>query len=583
MAKCDLLLVKVWNTACGSAIQMCNNAGCNSDSPIAEIELLVGRDLEAFGDSLQWPSLASMPHLKQIEDRRDMLMDRRALDRLAVARGGAVQRAGGDGGDAAGAGNFQTLPAAPAGEASSASSGLAFRAGKHGTTVSTSDSHMELVFRLSETTRVALVGKNPVGAGRAQYCRICQTHGSVHGKTGSHECNKANSQLQDGTVRSNLHEPIPVGTVVSREFLAMMACQYGGIHSGPYYPTAEDRHAAHNSFIRGPATVKCGGGTVGSPSMRDEHPILPLERTADGGLGRMMSANGMKPGDVYRSDERGLEEVVSDEVDASWVFSDHSLAVPNGPGVARALSTRDAGALVVRHEVLRRIVESSVAFDEQKNVRLVVQNPMAHVLEAVLKERGALCPYPVSRLTAGDLEEAHRVTLQALAADGETRRVRSASGQAASGMAHGAHQGDEAAGVAGEWRSGGIGHAELAGAFTRTYLTAIRSSFTYSLETGSSIVWSGTGADLGDAAHWAAPAQSAGAPVVGSRAVSNACVYNVLAKIMRTHGEQAVAATAAGAQPPPWAVQAAPRAISSPSSTQAPRLCSPPPVPLRRR
>ena len=319
VAKCDLLLVKVWNTTCGSAVQMRNNAGCDSDSPITEIEQLVGRDIEAFGwrESLQWSSLASMPHLKQIEDRRDMLMDRRALDRLAVARGGPVQRAGGGGDDAAGAGNFQALPAAPLGEAPPASSGLAFRAGKHGITVATNDLHMELVFRLPATTRDALVGKNPVGAGGLQYCRICQTHGSVHGKAGGHKCNKANSQLQDGTVRTNLHDPIPVGTVVSREFLAMMACMYGGIHSGPYYQTAEDRQAAHNSFMRGQAAVKCGGGALGPPNMRDEHPVLPLERTADGGLGRMMSANGMKPGDVYRSDERGLEEVVSDEVDAS--------------------------------------------------------------------------------------------------------------------------------------------------------------------------------------------------------------------------------------------------------------------------
>ena len=68
MAKCDLLFVKVWNTTCGSAIQMRNNAGCDSDSPITEIELLVGRDLEAFGDSLAWPNIRSMPLLKQIED-----------------------------------------------------------------------------------------------------------------------------------------------------------------------------------------------------------------------------------------------------------------------------------------------------------------------------------------------------------------------------------------------------------------------------------------------------------------------------------------------------------------------------------
>ena len=253
--------------------------------------------------------------------------------------------------------------------------------------------------------------------------------------------------------------------------------------------------------MSGPATAKCGGGALGPPCVRDEHPILPLERTADGGLGRMMSANGMKPGDEYRNDERGLEEVVSDEVDASWVFSDHSIAVPDGPGVARSLSTRDADALVVRREVLRRIVESRVAFDEQKDVRLVVQNSMAHVLEAVLKERGSLFPYPASRLTAGDLEEAHRVTLQALAVDGATRRVRSASGQAATGMAHGAHQGDDAAGVAGERRSGSTGHEAVAGAFTRTYLTVMRSSFTYSLDTGSNNAWSGTGADLGDTVH----------------------------------------------------------------------------------
>ena len=184
---------------------MRNNARCDSDSTIAEIELLVGHDLAAFGDSLQWPSLPSIPLLKKIEDRRGMLMDRRALDRLNVPRNGAVQRAGGDGDDHAG--NFQALPAAPAG--SPAPSGLAFRAGKHGTTVSTSDPHMELMFRLPDSTRAALIGKNPVGAGGAQYCHICQTHGSVHGKAGSHKCNKANSQLQDGTVRSNLHDPVP--------------------------------------------------------------------------------------------------------------------------------------------------------------------------------------------------------------------------------------------------------------------------------------------------------------------------------------------------------------------------------------
>ena len=182
---------------------------------------------------------------------------------------------------------------------------------------------------------------------------------------------------------------------------------------------------------------------------------------------------------------------------------------------------------------------------------------MAHVLEAVLKERGALCPCPASRPTAGDLEEAPQVALQALAADGATRRVRSASGQATAGMAYGAHQGDDAAGVAGERRSGSAGHEAPAGAFTRTCLTVMRSSFTYSLDTGSSSVWSGAGADLGDTVHWAAPAQSAGAPAVGPLAVSNACVYNVLAKIVRTQGERAVAATAAGAQPPPWAVRAA--------------------------
>ena len=111
--------------------------------------------------------------------------------------------------------------------------------------------------------------------------------------------------------------------------------------------------------------------------------------------------------------------------------------------------------------------------------------------------------------------------------------------------------------MAGERRSGNAGHEELAGALTRTYLTAMRSSFTYSLDTGSGNVWSGAGADLGDTVHWAAPAQSTGAPAVGSLAVSNACVYNVLAKIVRTQGERAVAATAAGAQPPPWAVRAA--------------------------
>ena len=69
--------------------------------------------------------------------------------------------------------------------------------------------------------------------------------------------------------------------------------------------------------MSGPDTVKCGSGAIGPAGVRDEHPILPLERTADGGLGRLMSADGMKPGDEYRNDERGLEEAVSDEVDAS--------------------------------------------------------------------------------------------------------------------------------------------------------------------------------------------------------------------------------------------------------------------------
>ena len=139
---------------------------------------------------------------------------------------------------------FQQGDVAPAG--SPAPSGLAFRVGKHGTTVSTRDPHLELVFRLPDATRTALIGKNPVGADGTPYCRICQTHGSVHGKVGSHKCPKTNRQLQDGTVRPYLHDPIPVGTVVSREFLAMKAAQYGGIHSGPYYATAEERLAAHN-------------------------------------------------------------------------------------------------------------------------------------------------------------------------------------------------------------------------------------------------------------------------------------------------------------------------------------------------
>ena len=54
-----------------------------------------------------------MPQIKQIEDRRGMLLDRRALGRLAGARGGAVQRAGAEGGGSANVGNFQALPAAP--------------------------------------------------------------------------------------------------------------------------------------------------------------------------------------------------------------------------------------------------------------------------------------------------------------------------------------------------------------------------------------------------------------------------------------------------------------------------------------
>ena len=236
--------------------------------------------------------------------------------------------------------------------------------------------------------------------------------------------------------------------------------------------------------MSGPDTVKCGGGALGPAGVCDEHPILPLEHTADGGLGRWMSADGMKPGDGYRNDELGLKEVVSDEVDASWVFSDHSFAVPDGLDGARSLSPRDADARVVRSEDLRRIDESRVEFDEPKDVRLVVQSLMAHVLEAVLKERGALCPCPASRPTAGDLEEAPQVALQALAADGATRRVRSASGQATAGMAYGAHQGDDAAEVAGERQSGSAGHEAPAGAFTRTCLTVMRSSFTYSLDTG---------------------------------------------------------------------------------------------------
>ena len=65
-------------------------------------------------------------------------------------------------------------------------------------------------------------------------CAEASSTATPGGKAGSHKCNKANSQLQDGTVRSNLHEPVPVGTVVSREFLAMMACQYGGLHSEQY-------------------------------------------------------------------------------------------------------------------------------------------------------------------------------------------------------------------------------------------------------------------------------------------------------------------------------------------------------------
>ena len=429
LAKCDSLFVKVWNSmTIASALQLRNEAKCNADSPVDQVETLVGRNLEAFGELDVFPSIRDMPHIEEIEQRRDDLANQQAMDRLK-AKGGGTQRAGGDGdGD-----NFQALPAAPASAGANApegprappTSGSAFRAGKGGRTFALDDPNMELVFRLPEATRAALIGKNPVGPGGVHYCRICQTHGSVYGLAGSPRCSKADRKMPDGTVQANLHELIPVGTVVAREFLAMMAVTYGGIHSGPYYcATAEERQQAHNAFMRGPATVKCGGGALAA--VRDDHPCLPLERTADGGLGRMFAANGMKLGDEYRSDEQGLEAVVSSEVDASWVFSDHSLAVPAGPGIARTLSARNADALVVRREVPRRIVESRVAHDEQKDVRLVVQNSMAHVLEAQLKTSGKTA----DSITDAELDTAHQRALDALEDGGDTRRVRSAAAQA---------------------------------------------------------------------------------------------------------------------------------------------------------
>ena len=75
----------------------------------------------------------------------------------------------------------------------------AFRAGKGGTTVAVDDPNMELVFRVPEATRVALIGKNPVGPGGVHYCRMCQTHGSVHGRAGVSRCSKADRKMADGT------------------------------------------------------------------------------------------------------------------------------------------------------------------------------------------------------------------------------------------------------------------------------------------------------------------------------------------------------------------------------------------------
>ena len=114
--------------------------------------------------------------------------------------------------------------------------------------------------------------------------------------------------------------------------------------------------------------------------------------------------------------------------------------------------------------------------------------------------------------------------------------------------------------MAGERRGGDTGAgaevpSAVAGAFARTLVTAPSSAFEYRLGAGDNRVFTGAGADLGDAARWGEP-QSTG-PVVGARVVTNACVYNVLAKIVRVRGEQeSSAAAAAGRAPPPWATRA---------------------------
>jgi hypothetical protein len=158
-----------------------------------------------------------------------------------------------------------------------------------------------------------------------------------------------------------VHEPYPKGTVLAKEVVAWFAGSYGGVSSGPFYAMDDERMQAHDAIMAGPATVRCGGGAVSQtpqiavsapdpalPAARLDHPVLPLVRAEDGGLGRMTAANGPESDENYRSaDEMRLKAAVSAEADTSWIYSDHAIDVAAAPGLATALIACDVEALAL--------------------------------------------------------------------------------------------------------------------------------------------------------------------------------------------------------------------------------------------
>ena len=263
------------------------------------------------------PLVANFEPVTHAAEHQSNLGDRAALGALKSRGGVGVSRAG-----AAEDGvNFSPLPAAPlalpgggtTGNGAMVATSIAAPTDRGGNgSVVDNDLRMRLRFNVPALTRDGMKAKEPTKNG-VSYFRLCQSHGTVHNAMGVPKCWQTGRIDRAGAAIPVLHEPYPKGTVLAKEVVAWFAGSYGGVSSGPFYATDDERMQAYDTIMAGPATVKCGGGAVSQapqieasapasapPAVHLDHPVLPLVRAEDGGLGRMMAANGPESGDNYR-------------------------------------------------------------------------------------------------------------------------------------------------------------------------------------------------------------------------------------------------------------------------------------------